>query len=122
MLVVDDEAGIRDLLTLFLEDEGFSVVCAADGEQALGWLDGGLKPVVMLLDMKMPVCDGAAVLQALRERPGHPSPPVIVLSGSAELAPLLGPPDVQSVLIKPFDLDDLLRAIGAVVGISAATG
>lgn len=104
------------MLSLFLADEGLQVVTAAHGGEALAALAGGLRPRLMLLDMKMPVCGGAEVLEALSVLPEHRDLPVIVISGSAELEPPVGLPAVQRVLIKPFDLDELLQCILAAIG------
>jgi two-component system nitrogen regulation response regulator NtrX len=82
VLVVDDEASIRDSLRMILEYEGYEVDEAANGREALARLaDRG--PDAVLLDVKMPEMDGLAVLQAMRER-GYEMP-VLVISGHGDV-------------------------------------
>ena len=83
MLVVDDEAAIRDSLRMILEYEGYRVEEAADGPQALARVADRL-PDAVVLDVKMPEMDGLAVLEAFRER-GYEMP-VLVISGHADVA------------------------------------
>jgi len=75
ILVADDDASLRDSVTDILNNEGYSVLQAADGEEALGVLSQ--QPVdVLLLDLAMPKLDGVAVLEALKP----PLPKIILLS------------------------------------------
>jgi len=83
VLVVDDEAAIRDSLRMILEYEGYRVEEAPDGPQALARVADRL-PDAVVLDVKMPEMDGLAVLQAFRER-GYEMP-VLVISGHADVA------------------------------------
>ena len=67
VLVVDDDRDIRDVLTDALEAEGYCVVTAADGQEALDWLRKGIaRPCVILLDLMMPHEGGMTVIQHLR--------------------------------------------------------
>jgi two-component system nitrogen regulation response regulator NtrX len=83
VLVVDDEAAIRDSLRMILEYEGYRVDEAAGGAQALARV-ADRAPDAVLLDVKMPEMDGLAVLEAFRER-GY-AMPVLVISGHADVA------------------------------------
>jgi two-component system nitrogen regulation response regulator NtrX len=83
VLVVDDEAAIRDSLRMILEYEGYRVEEAPDGPQALARVADRL-PDAVVLDVKMPEMDGLAVLEAFRER-GYEMP-VLVISGHADVA------------------------------------
>jgi two-component system, NtrC family, nitrogen regulation response regulator NtrX len=83
VLVVDDEASIRDSLRMILEYEGYRVDEAAGGPQALARVADRL-PDAVLLDVKMPEMDGLAVLEAFRER-GY-AMPVLLISGHADVA------------------------------------
>src|SRR6185369_15874366 len=83
VLVVDDEAAIRDSLHMILEYEGYRVDEAASGTQALAKV-GERAPDAIVLDIKMPEMDGLEFLKALRER-GYDMP-VLVISGHADLA------------------------------------
>ncbi|HEY2291300.1 MAG TPA: sigma-54 dependent transcriptional regulator [Thermoanaerobaculia bacterium] len=83
VLVVDDEAAIRDSLHMILEYEGYRVEEAANGSQALTKV-GERAPDAIVLDIKMPEMDGLELLKALRER-GYDMP-VLMISGHADVA------------------------------------
>src|SRR3954470_7701683 len=83
VLVVDDEAAIRDSLHMILEYEGYRVEEAASGSQALTKV-GERAPDAIVLDIKMPEMDGLELLSALRER-GNEFP-VLIISGRADVA------------------------------------
>ena len=82
ILFVEDSGFFRKSVALCLESEGFAVVTAATGEEALAAASREL-PDVILLDMMLPRLDGMMVLRVLRGRPETKDVPVIVLSGSA---------------------------------------
>jgi two-component system, NtrC family, nitrogen regulation response regulator NtrX len=83
VLVVDDEASIRDSLRMILEYEGYRVEEASSGAQALARL-GDKPPDAVLLDIKMPEMDGLTALERLRER-GYDMP-VLVISGHGDIS------------------------------------
>ncbi len=83
VLVVDDEASIRDSLRMILEYEGYRVEEAASGSQALARANDRL-PDAVILDVKMPEMDGLDVLDAFRER-GYDAP-VLMISGHADVS------------------------------------
>lgn len=80
MLVVDDDAQIRQLLKQFFQSKGMRVVLAASGEEGLKAL--AHKPVVVLLDINMPGMDGVTTLQKIKEQ--QPKLPVVMISGGGE--------------------------------------
>ena len=79
VLVVDDDDDVRERLRTTLERQGWSVVEASNGREALDKVMHG-PPRAVLLDLNMPVMDGFAFLHALREKPGCAALPVIVFS------------------------------------------
>ncbi len=79
ILVVDDDAGVRSRLRTTLERQGWSVVEAINGEDALAKVTHG-PPRAVLLDLNMPVMDGFTFLHELREMPGCADIPVVVFS------------------------------------------
>src|SRR5205085_1066511 len=83
ILVVDDEAAIRDSLHMILEYEGYRVEEAGNGSQALSKV-AERAPDAIVLDIKMPEMDGLELLKALRER-GYDMP-VLMISGHADVA------------------------------------
>jgi CheY-like chemotaxis protein len=114
ILVVDDEDALRTVLSSELQSEGYSVVSAADGDEAISILQQKSFDLV-LLDIKMPRVDGFEVLRFLKER--YPKTKVIMLTGFADLknaieSKKLGAEDFVS---KPYDLVDLLTTIERVL-------
>jgi CheY-like chemotaxis protein len=109
VLVVDDEAMIRGILALVLEDEGYSVTTAANGQQALDIVRRQL-PDAVLLDLMMPVVDGWDVIKACRADPSTSTIPIIAISavGGGQIAEKL---DVQAFLPKPFDINRVLDVL-----------
>ena len=81
VLIVDDDANARELITRQLERLNVDVVEAADGRRAIDLLADGLMPGVILLDLMMPEMDGFAVLDKIRERAEWRNIPVVILTG-----------------------------------------
>ena len=82
VLVVDDDIGIRELLARSLAFEGFDVMEAANGLDALNQLRNGRQPNIIVLDLRMPVMDGWAFRTAQRADPRIARIPVVILSGA----------------------------------------
>jgi signal transduction histidine kinase/CheY-like chemotaxis protein len=81
ILLVDDDSMIREILIEYLEDAGYQVVAAADGNEALALLDAGPAVDGIITDLSMPGMDGLAVIRAAQER--VPSMPAVLLTGYA---------------------------------------
>jgi len=110
ILVVDDEVEIRRTLAEILEDEGYRVDLAENGQEALGLIDPDCPPVLILLDLMMPVMDGWTFLAALRSEQGLARIPVVIVSAASHHAPAPSPP-VKQVMSKPLSIDRLLEAV-----------
>ena len=110
VLVVDDDASIREFLDLALQDEGYEVVHAVHGAAALELVEQR-QPDVILLDMRMPVMDGWAFARAYRQKPG-PHAPIIVLTAARDAAESAAQIQADDFLAKPFDLGELLERVG----------
>jgi signal transduction histidine kinase len=82
ILIVDDEAGIRTVLTISLEDMGHHVCCAETGDQALEIL-ADAHPSIVLTDIKMPGMDGVSLLQEIKRT--HPNIEVIMMTGHGDM-------------------------------------
>jgi excisionase family DNA binding protein len=108
VLVVDDDARLREYVRANLEAEGYSVLEAGDAEEALQVLEGQ-RPDLVLLDVVMPGVDGWQLLQRMQER--HGSIPVIMFSGTTdqEAATRAASKGAQGFVGKPFDPEELLR-------------
>jgi len=107
VLVVDDDASIRELLSSALEDDGYEVVPASNGQDALS-VCGRWKPDVIVLDLMMPVMDGWTFAKRLRETDEIP---IVVLSAANDLARHAKSLGATDVVGKPFDLDQLLPKV-----------
>ena len=107
VLVVDDDASIRRLVRVILEDAGFDVIEAEDGRTALEIVDRD-SPEVLLLDLNMPVMDGRELFQRLQEHGTRPRT-IIVSSGPSERTRQeLG---AEASLQKPFGPEDLVEKV-----------
>ncbi len=105
ILVVDDEQNIRTFISSALEDEGYHVIEAANGLDALNHING--HPLcLIILDMRMPVMDGWKFLEQYSETPEPHAP---VLAFSANLTSTTLPEGIIGFLPKPFNLIDLLN-------------
>ncbi|HEY8807978.1 MAG TPA: response regulator [Candidatus Limnocylindria bacterium] len=111
VLVVDDQEVIRDTLQTALDDEGFTVECASNGQEALDILQHW-KPCVILLDLMMPVMDGWAFC-AEQKRTGDTTP-VVLLSAAGGLAAQAETLCAAGFIAKPFDIDHVITAIEGV--------
>ncbi len=109
VLVAEDETIIRMDLREMLEEEGYAVVEAADGEQAVR-LAREVRPELAILDIKMPVKDGLAAAQEISE---ERIAPVLILTAYSqrELVERAAESGAMGYLIKPFQKHDLLPAI-----------
>ncbi len=109
ILVVDDDADLREAVATCVEELGVEVVQARDGQEGLERLaDGTALPSAILLDMVMPRLDGRRFLDALRQEPRLSSIPVITMTGGAQ--PPAAPP-VATRFQKPFDVEELARIL-----------
>jgi CheY-like chemotaxis protein len=117
ILVVEDEPENRLLIGMVLTTEGYQVIPAVDGADALARMAQEL-PDLILLDLMMPQMNGFEVLERLRADPATASVPVIVLTALAqerdiERAVSSG---AQGYVIKPFEPDELLKHISQAIG------
>ncbi|MCB9496086.1 MAG: response regulator [Fibrobacteria bacterium] len=115
ILFVDDEQGIRDMLARHFRFQGYEVLRASDGIEALEILDR--EPVdVVVTDLVMPRMDGVALMRALRA--DHPTVPFIAMTGYVELAYLLTAMRLgaEDCLFKPIeDLSELEKSVAHLV-------
>jgi CheY-like chemotaxis protein len=110
ILVVEDDRDTRDTLRLALEGTGYNVRTASSGKEALELLKAIDPPCLILLDLMMPVMSGSEFLVALRDDQGLESIPVLILSAwRREAARVEG---AQGFVVKPIDLDVLMKAVG----------
>jgi two-component system, chemotaxis family, chemotaxis protein CheY len=120
VMVVDDNAAIRDMVSWALELDGYEPVGAAEGQEALSWMDNaareGRYPAVILLDLAMPGMDGGTFLQRLQARWEVSCPlPAVVIITAATSDSARGDLPVQHIIVKPFHVRDLLDTVRTLV-------
>ncbi|AZO95864.1 response regulator transcription factor [Halocella sp. SP3-1] len=111
ILIVDDDEDIREIISIYLENEGYHVILAADGKEALNYVFS-VKLDLIILDMMLPGLDGIEVCQELRK---EVSTPVIFLSCKSTsddktMGLMAGGDDYMS---KPFDTGELIARVKA---------
>jgi CheY-like chemotaxis protein len=112
VLIVEDDADLREMMAQLLSLEGFDAATAANGREALQYLKKGNKPDVILLDLMMPVMDGWEFWRAQQADPELAQVPVIALSALDQTAANQRQPlDVAAFLKKPLDFDRLLQLV-----------
>ena len=120
VLIVEDENGLRDLLSLLLRTSGYDTMTAANGMEALRRLDSR-HPALVLLDLRMPVMDGWQFREAQLADPAIANIPVLCLTG------MFNPLDVRrqlqvQCLPKPLSPEDLLHEVALACGTTRASG
>jgi CheY-like chemotaxis protein len=108
VLIVEDEADLRELMCEALESKGYHVVAAQEGQEALQKLDGIEQLCLVLLDLLMPGMNGWDFFEKMRARPELASVPVIVHSSASNRAPS----GVTRVLQKPIMFERLIAVVG----------
>ncbi len=84
IMIAEDDAFIGDIYEVKLKDEGYDVVLASNGRDAIEKLEGGVKPDILLLDIVMPYMDGFDVLEALGKREEWKKIPVVLLTNLSQ--------------------------------------
>jgi len=118
VLIVDDEAFIRDFISQTIEESGFRAVTAVGGREALKIMQSD-PPDIVLLDLKMPDMDGATTLREIRK--AHGSIPVIIITGYPESDLMANTLDYCPVtlLAKPLEPEVLVRSVRTILRGSA---
>ena len=109
VLVVDDDVVILESIQLALMDEGYAVVVASNGQEAIERAREHA-PCLILLDMKMPIMDGWAFAAAYREQPA-PHAPIVVMTAAHDSRARAAEIGADSFLSKPFDLEHLFDMV-----------
>ncbi|MHC4883780.1 MAG: ATP-binding protein [Planctomycetota bacterium] len=116
VLIVEDEAHVRDIVSLMLGRRGVEVEQADEETMALARVRSGEIDLV-LLDLQLPKADGFAILKSLQEDPGEGVAPIVVVTGRCDEATLdrclsLG---AHSTLSKPFEMEELMAVVDAIL-------
>jgi CheY-like chemotaxis protein len=112
VLVIEDDADMRGLLVLVLEEQGYQLLAASDGREGLELLRDA-KPDLILLDMKMPVMDGVEFARHYRAQNEHPAP-IVVMTAADDPRRRAEEIGAAAWLGKPVDLDVLFDTVNHV--------
>ena len=117
ILVLDDDAGIRRMVEMVLESEGFEVLGASDGRVALGLVEQARFDLIVV-DLQMPVMDGRTFYRELRQA-GYQMPVIVLSAYGARVAAVeLG---AEAGMGKPFDIDDLIDLVNELLAPAGAS-
>ncbi|TMF26682.1 MAG: response regulator transcription factor [Chloroflexi bacterium] len=116
VLVVEDDPALGDVIVTALKDDGLDAKLAQDGDEAMRDVDD-LSPSVMVLDLMMPRRDGFSVLRELRADGRISNLPVIVVTAIFGMSERLYASELGAAdyITKPFDLDDLVGRVKALL-------
>jgi DNA-binding response OmpR family regulator len=117
VLILDDDAPMRELLEMALTEEGYEVQTAANVTEALAKCQER-PPHVILFDLILGHQSGEAFIRAYRELPDA-NAQLIAVSGASGLEHRAAELEVTTFLLKPWDLDDLVRSVGAAFDVAS---
>ena len=111
ILIVDDDADIREVLRIVLEIDHLTVLEASDGTEALARVRETPGIALVLLDLMMPDMNGADVLRVMKHDPELAAIPVVLLSGDRHAQSIAQELHADGCIVKPVDLAVLLREV-----------
>ena len=114
ILVVEDDPDLRLVHSEILSHEGYEVLTAADGIEALEVVETEGPPAMILLDLRMPRMNGWDLANRLREREGWRDIPIIVVAAHYRIADEAAAIGAHAFLHKPVSIDVLLKVVGQV--------
>ena len=110
ILVIDDQPGIRRLLTEVLQDEGYQVFTAANGYEGIQ-VAQSINPNVILMDMKMPGMDGITALKELKRQGQGEQVIMMTAYGELDMVNEAREAGMRAYITKPFDIMSLCQMI-----------
>ena len=110
VLLIEDDADIRDALASVLSDEGYDVGVAGNGREGLEWLQAHDAPFLVLLDLMMPVMDGYEFRARQRVDPKLRTIPVVAITAGA-MDERVSAMQLDGAFKKPVDLNQLLDTV-----------
>jgi CheY-like chemotaxis protein len=113
VLLVEDDRELHEAMTAILDAEGYRVIGAYDGQQAIDRLREGVRPSVILLDLKLPVKDGRQFRTEQRADPRLAAIPVIAYSGDERVADAARALRVEHWFRKPVDFGAMLETVAS---------
>jgi len=120
ILIVDDEFALVESLADLLQDEGYRVVSAANGQDGFACSEKE-KPDLIVTDFMMPIADGMELIRNVRSSPASRNVPVVMMTATSKQVALSSPskadaPKVNAFLKKPFQVEELLDIIEDLIG------
>jgi two-component system response regulator MprA len=115
VLVVEDDADIRQLLVEILGDEGYAVALAADGVEAIEQV-AAARPALLVLDLMLPRLNGDEVLAELERRGLRTGLPVLVLTAAGPIEERVAGLAAEAFLAKPFTIDEFVSVVQKLAG------
>jgi len=115
ILIVDDEPVARTLAQKKIAEQGYNVLTAGNGEEALAALET-TKPDLIMLDVEMPKMNGYTFMGELNKQNLNPRIPVIVLTAHEEMGPIFKRHGVRGYLIKPLNIELVIAKIKELIG------
>ena len=118
ILIIDDEADIREVIKLYLESEKWELIEASNGEEAIAKMKEGsnfLQVGLIICDIRMPKINGVETIDYLKRE--APSKPILVVTGypDTELAIALTEKGISGFLVKPVDKDVLIKKVDEIM-------
>jgi len=116
ILVVDDSASLRQIVSIALKGAGYDVIEGCDGVDGLSKLDG-TKVHLIISDVNMPNMDGLTMVQKIKEMPAYKFTPIIMLTteAGADKKDIGKAAGVKAWMVKPFKPDQMLNAVSKLV-------
>jgi two-component system chemotaxis response regulator CheY len=115
ILVVDDDGGTREVLSEVLGDEGYEVLTASDGREAIEKL-AGVVPSLIVLDLLLPAMGGAELVAELERTALRRGVPILLMSAAARADGMASAVAADAFLPKPFDLDIFVGEVARLAG------
>jgi len=116
ILIVDDSASLRQVVSIALKGAGYEVLEAADGQEGLSKLDG-TKINLIISDVNMPNMDGISMAKEIKNMPNYKFTPIIMLTteAGADKKDLGKAAGVKAWVVKPFKPDQMLDAVSKLI-------
>lgn len=116
IMVIDDSASLRQVVSIALRGAGYEVLEACDGQDALGKLDGG-KINLMISDVNMPRMDGIRFVKEIKKSPVYRFTPIIMLTTESQehMRQQGREAGVKAWVVKPFKPDQMLNAVSKLI-------
>jgi CheY-like chemotaxis protein len=111
ILVVEDDTSIRELLVELLESESYEVYSAVNGLEAIKFLEGGILPDLILIDLMMPIMDGYAFRTEQLKNSAWSKIPTVVMSAEANAKDKMKNFQITAFLSKPVELETILETV-----------